>query len=183
MKIIFIFLSFFWCWTVVGFGQETMTPELFQQIVATPGDGLPLPPQITSAMPLWTNATATVVMKYQTGKIYTESGKVSARSVGGKYVVFTVQSKFYKQPVNSILTYDTKASAIKTYGFYGGTVTIATAVIDYDKKIYAENSTYGDGFNEITVGSYSNTESSEHTIVYHNGVLAMTRDVDTHPGH
>jgi hypothetical protein len=181
MKLPFLLLSFFWFWVAVGFGQETMTPELFRQIVATPGDVLPLPSQITSASPIWTNATASVVMKYQTGKVFTETIKVTAKTVGGKYVVFTALSQFYKQPISSILTYDAKAAAVKTYALYGDTLTFSTSVIDYDKKIYAENSTYGDGFNEITVGSYSDTEESERTIVYHNGGFSMTREVKTYP--
>jgi len=176
-----IALLCFWCWAVACFGQETMTPERFKEIVAMPGDALPLPSQITSAGSMWTNAIASVVMKYQTGKVFTETIKVSGKTVGGKYLVFTAQSKFYQQPMNSIVTYDAKASALKTYALFGGVLTFTTSVADYDKKIYAENSSYGDGFDEITVGSYSDTENSERTMVYQNGVLFMTREVKTHP--
>jgi hypothetical protein len=176
-------LVFLWlaCSLVQAFSQELMTPERFREIVATPGDALPLSTNITVGIPVWTNAMASIVMKYQTGKVFTENIKVTAKTIGGKYVVFAAQSEFYKQPMNSIFTYDEKASALKTYGLYGELVTVATTVCNSGKKIYAENSVYGDGFNEITVGSYSDTESFDRTLVYQNGVLFMTREVSTKP--
>ena len=177
-SLVLLWLSFS---IVQAFCQELMTPERFREIVATPGDALPLSTNITVGIPVWTNAMASIVMKYQTGKVFTENIKVTAKTIGGKYVVFIAQSEFYKQPMNSIFTYDEKASALKTYGLYGELVTVATTVGDPRKKICAESSAYGDGFDEITVGSYSDAECSDRTLVYQNDVLFMTREVSTKP--
>jgi len=56
-----------------------------------------------------------------------------------------------------------------------------TIVYDTAKKIFAATSSYGDGFTEIGVGSYSAMESSDRTLVYTNGVLFMTRETKSHP--
>ena len=112
---------------------------------------------------MWTNGTATILMRYQSGRVFTDNVKISAKSVGGTYLVFTAQSQIYKQPVNSIVMYDEKAKALKTLGMPGDTVTMATSVVDYEKKIYAETSSYGDGFTEITAGTYSNNMDSEQS--------------------
>jgi hypothetical protein len=148
--------------------QETMTPARFREIVGTPGDVVPLMPQL-AAVPFWTNAVVSNVMTYASGK-----------------VVFTVQSKFYNQPMNSILAYDEKASALKVYGLYGDghagdIVTEGTAIYDYARKTYSIISSYGDGFKETTTGSYTDTEDSAKTVGYKEGVLFMTREVKTRP--
>lgn len=166
-------------------GQEVMTAARFREIAATPGDKVPLLPKL-AAIPLWTNAEATVVMNYATGKVVQEELSPQARTVGGKYVVYSFESKFYHKPVNCILTYDETASALKNFGLYADgqaddVVVEGTWVYDYDRKVYAGTSTYGNGFQEITVGSYSATESSDKVMVYRNGVLFMTRYVKTHP--
>lgn len=164
-------------------GQEIMTPARFREIVAMPGDSVPLGPKL-AAIPLWTNAEATVVMKYANGKVVREEMAPTAKMAGGKYVVFSVESPSYHQTMNSILTYDEKASALKIYGLFGdghggGIVTEGTIVYDYDRKIYAVSSEYGDGFKEITIGSYSDRESADKTEIFKNGVLVMTREVKT----
>jgi hypothetical protein len=165
--------------------QETMTPARFREIVGTPGDAVSLAPQL-AAVPFWTNATISNVMTYASGTVFQEEMTQTARTVGGKYVVFTVQSKFYNQPMNAILTYDKKSSALKVYGLYddghgGDIVTEGTAVYNYAKKTYIVTSSYGDGFKETTTGSYSDTEDSAKTVVYKDGVLFMTREVKTRP--
>ena len=170
----------------VGLSQEQLTPDKFREIVATPGDKVPLQPKLAAGSPLWTNATVDVVLKYQTGKVFKEDITQTAKTIDGKYIVFTGQSQFYHQPMSSILTYDEKASALKVYGLYGDghgsdVVTEGLIVYDYGKKIYSASSTYGDGFKEITVGSYSDMESSDRTLVYKNGILFMTREVKSHP--
>jgi hypothetical protein len=165
--------------------QEPMTPARFREIVGTPGDAVPLAPQL-AAVPFWTNAVVSNVMSYASGKVFREELTQAARTVGGKYVVFTVQSKFYNQPMNSILAYDEKASALKVYGLYGDghagdIVTEGTAIYDYAKKTYTITSSYGDGFKETTTGSYTDTEDSAKTVVYKDGVLFMTREDKTRP--
>jgi hypothetical protein len=164
---------------------ETMTPARFREIVGTPGDAVPLVPQL-AAVPFWTNAVVSNVMTYASGKVFREEMTQTARTVGGKYVVFTVQSKFYNQPMNSILAYDAKASTLKVYGLYGNgpggdIVTEGTAVYEFAKKTYTIISSYGDGFKETTTGSYTDTEDSAKTVVYKEGVLFMTREVKTRP--
>jgi len=72
------------------------------------------------------------------------------------------------------------------YGLYGNgrggdILTEGTAVYDYAKKTYTITSSYGDGFKEITTGSYTDTEDSAKTVVHKDGVLFMTREVKTHP--
>jgi hypothetical protein len=165
--------------------QEAMTPELFRKIVATPGDSVPLAPQLAAA-PFWTNAVVSNEMTYASGKIFTEEMTQTARTVRSKYVVFTVQSKYYNQPMSAILAYDEKASTLKVYGLYGNShggdiVTEGAIVYDYAKKTYTSTSSYGDGFKEITTGSYTDTEDVAKTVVYKDGVSSMTREVVTRP--
>ena len=165
--------------------RETMTPARFREIVGTPGDAVTLMPQL-AAVPFWTNAVASNVITYASGKVFREELTQTARAVRGEYVVFTVQSKFYNQPMNSILAYDEKASALKVYGLYGNgpggdIVTEGMAVYDYARKTYTITSSYGDGFKETTTGSYTDTEDSAKTVVYKDGALLMTREVKTRP--
>ena len=166
---------------VVGFGQETMTIERFRDLVATPAANVRLVPKLADAGPVGTNATVNISLKYETGKVFTEEIAGTSKIISSNCVVFTVQSKYYKQPMSSLVMYDEKAQAIKNYGLYGETVTEATAMYDYTKKIYATTSTYGDGFMEIGAGSYSDKESSDKTLVYQHGILVMTRETKSKP--
>jgi len=65
----------------VGFSQEQLTPERFREIVATPGDNVPLQPKLAAGSPLWTNATVNVVLKYQTGKVFKEEVTQTAKTI------------------------------------------------------------------------------------------------------
>lgn len=155
------------------------------EIVGKPGDAVPLVPQL-AAIPFWTNAAISNVMTYASGKVFQETLTQTARTVGGKYEVFTVQSKFYNQPMNAILTYDETSSALKVFGLFGDdrggdVLTCGTAVYDYAKKTYTITSSYGDGFKETTTGSYTDKEDFAKTVVYKNGVLFMTREARTSP--
>jgi hypothetical protein len=160
--------------------QNNMTPVRFKEIVALPGDAKPLLPKL-AAVPVWTNAVVSVVLKYESGETFTEDVPQTAKTVGGKYIVFTAESKFYHQTMYSILTYDEKSSALKVYGLYGDMVTEGTVVYDYDKKTYTESSSYGDGFKEVTTGIILPAEHSDRTLVYRNGILFMTRETKCHP--
>jgi hypothetical protein len=91
------------------------------------------------------------------------------------------QSELYHQTITSISTFDDHALARKIYGLSGETVIEATLVCDSDRKIFAETSAYGDGLQEITAGSYSDTQTTEKTMVYRNGLLYLTREVKTRP--
>ena len=165
--------------------QAGMTPRQFREIISLPGDAVPLVSQL-AAVPFWTNAVISNVMTYASGRVFHEEMTLTARTVGGKYVVFTVFSKYYKQFVSSILTYDETAAALKEYGLFGDghggdILTEGMPVYDYAKKTYTITSSYGDGFNEITTGSYTEREDSARTEVYKDGVLSMRRDVMTRP--
>lgn len=120
-------------------------------------------------------------MTYASGKIFSEEMSQTAKTVGGKYIVFAADSKYYQQTMNCILTYDERAAAIKIYGLYGEHVTEGIVIYDALKNIYAITSSYGDGFLEVTVGSYSDTESSDRTLIYKDGVLFVTRNAKGWP--
>jgi hypothetical protein len=164
--------------------QEPMTPARFLEIASTPGDAVPLIAPL-AAVPFWTNGVVTNVMTYASGKVFEEVMNGTAHTIGGKYVVFTAFSQFYKQPMQAILGYDAKASVLKTYGLYGNghgsnIVTEATVVYDFGKKTYTITSSYGD-FKETTTGSYTDTEDVAKTVVFKNGTRFMTREVVTRP--
>jgi len=164
---------------------ETMPPKLFREIISMAGDNAPLLPQLAS-VPLWTNSVASNVMTYTSGKVFREEITVNARTVRGKYVVFTAQSKLYGQPMESILAYDQKVAALKIYGLYGDgrggdIVTEGTTTYNYTKKTYTITSSYGDNFKETTNGSYTDTEDLAKSEVYKDGVLVMKREVITRP--
>jgi hypothetical protein len=162
-------------------GQETMTVERFRAIASTPGDNTPLNPKLLAAGPVWTNATISIVLKYATGKTATEEISGTAKTIKGNYVVATVKSELYKQPMDSIVTYDDRAGCYKFWGLYGESVTEGLMVYDYEKKIYTTYSAFGEGFLELGVSSYSNTNNFSHTLVLKNGVLFCTRDVNVMP--
>jgi hypothetical protein len=162
---------------------ETMTPDRFREIVATPGDNVPLEPKL-AAVPLWTNSVVSNDMKYENGKMFKEEMPQTAKTIGGKYVVFSTKSTYYHQVMNGILAYDKGTETLKVYGLFGDgrggdVVTEGTVVYDFDHKTFSINSTYGN-FKEITTGSYSEIESSEKTLVYKDEVLFMTREAKTH---
>ena|ERR1700733_12547318 len=162
------------------FSNELMTPELFRQIVAKPGDHIPLMPEL-SDVPIWTNADVHIMMKYVSGKTFTEKITQTTRTADGKYIIYTINSEFYHQTMSSIMTFDEKASTLKVYGLYSGghggdVITESAVVYDYAKKTYTGTSSYGDGFKEITTGSYTSTNDFSNTLVYKNGALFMTRE-------
>ncbi len=168
----------------IQLSRETMTPEQFREIVATPGDATPLAPRL-AAVPLWPNTTVSNVMTYASGKVFQEVMVVSARTVQGKYVVFKAQSRYYGQTINAILAVDPKTSTLKNFGLYGdgqGGDTVTEGAVNYDfkHKTYAITSSYGD-FKETTTGSYTDTEDVAKTVVYKDGALFMTRVVVTRP--
>lgn len=165
--------------------QEPMTPERFREIAARPGDLVPLVPQL-SQVPIWTNAAVTIVMKYASGRTATEQVTQTAHTISGKYIVYTINSELYHRTMNSIMAFDQKASALKVYGLYddghGGEV-LTEAVVNYDFEIkaYSATSTYGDGFKEVTTGSYTSLSDFSRTTVLKNGALFMIREVTVRP--
>ncbi len=157
-----------------------MTPERFREIVATPGDAVALRPELTS-LPLWKEAKGSVNMQYTDGRVFSEECTHTAKAIDGNYIVFTIDSKFYGRPVHAIRGYDEKASAIHTWSLFGDALVESTVNVDPVKKVFAETATYEGGFLEIVVGTYSDEEISERSLVYKNGVLFMTREAKTTP--
>ncbi len=166
---------------IAGWGQEQMTPARFREIVVLPGDNLPLNPKLATTGPLWTNTTVSISLKYRDGKTFAENATETTKTVGGKYVVTTVRSTFSKQPMDSILTYDEKASTYKVWALLGETIVEGRIVYDFQKKVYALNSAYGSGVTELGVGSYSDTENSSRTLIFTNGLLLCERISTTKP--
>lgn len=163
-----------------AWSAEEMTPKRFRELVATPGDTNALRPEL-ALLPFWRNAKCSVTMKYQDGKVFKEECIQTAKTIGGRYIVFSMDSQYYKQTMYGIAGYDEKASAVRQWGLFGDTLTQATMIFDPVKKLSASTSRYGGGFEEISVGSSSDTEMSDHTLVYKDGVLFMTRDATTRP--
>ena len=144
------------------------------------GDTNALRPELAS-LPFWKNATVSITMKYQDGKVFKEDCIQTAKTVAGKYIVFSTKSQYYKQTMHAIAEYDEKALAIRHWGLFGETLTKATMIFDPEKKLSASTARYGEGFEEISVGSCSEAEMSDHTLVYKDGILFMTRDAKTRP--
>ncbi len=159
---------------------EEMTPKRFKELVATVGDTNALRPELAS-LPFWRKAKCSITMKYQDGKVFKEECLQTAKTIGGRYIVFSMESDYYKETMHAIAGYDEKASAIRQWGLFGDVLTEATVIFDPEKKLSASTSRYGDGFEEISVGSSSDAEMSDHTLVYKRGVLFMTRDAKTQP--
>jgi hypothetical protein len=159
---------------------EEMTPGLFQKIVAAPGDTNALRKELAS-LPLWRAATATLTMKYEDGKIFKETVPQTAKTVDGKYIVFSGESQYYHQTTYAIVGYDDTASAIHEWGLFDGLLTESTVIFDYTNRVSASFALYGDGFKEVSVGTFSDTVMTDHTVVYKKDMLFMTRDSRTVP--
>jgi len=161
-------------------GQEEMTVARFKQIEAKQGDDKPLIQQLVR-VPVWKKAVIIISVKYQDGKSFKEECSVATKTVEGRYIVYTVESQYYGQPVSSILEFDEKAQAYKQWGLFGDTLTHSTIVYDFEKGVLASTSSYQPGFVEISIQTFSNEEESAHTLVYRDGVLFLTRDSKTRP--
>ncbi len=164
----------------VALCQEPMTPELFRKLVSTPGDTNALRSELAS-LPFWREAKCSNIMKYQDGTVFKEEGVQTAKTIDGTYIVFSFDSKYYKQTIYGVAGYDEKASAIKEWGLFGDTLTEETMNFDLRRKISSATSTYGDGFLEISVGSSSDKEMTDRALVFKKGVLFMTRETTTWP--
>ena len=157
-----------------------MTPKRFKELVATAGDTDALRPELAT-LPFWRSAKCSITMRYQDGKVSKEDCTQTAKTIAGKYIVFSMDSQYYKQTMHAIAGFDEKASAVRQWGLFGDTLTEATMIFDPETKVSASTSRYGDGFMEISAGSCSDREMTDHSVVYKDGVLFMTRDAKTRP--
>lgn len=160
--------------------SQEMTPTRFRELVATAGDTNALRPELAQ-LPFWRDAKCSITMKYQNGKVFKEDCTQTAKTITGKYIVVSMDSKYYKQTMHAITGYDEKAPAIRQWTLFGDTLTEATMIFEPKTKVSASTSRYGDGFMEISAGSCSDKEMTDHTVVYKDGVLFMTRDEKTRP--
>ena len=160
--------------------SQEMTPERFRELVATAADTNALRPEL-AALPFWRSAKCSITMRYEDGKVFKEDCTQTAKTIAGKYIVFSMDSQYYKRTMHAIAGFDEKASAVRQWGLFGDTLTEATLIFDPETKVSASTSRYGDGFMEISAGSCSDTEMTDHTVVYKDGVLFMTRDAKTRP--
>ena len=158
----------------VAWGQDSMTLEQFNTLVATPGDTNALRAEL-APLPVWKVAKSSSVFKLPDGRVFKEESVATTKSIGGKYVVCSMDSQYIKEPMRAVIVYDEKASAIKSWGIAGGSLVVSTVVLDAEKRITASSGTHGE-FMEISVGTYSQTESFSRLSVYKNGVLSLTRD-------
>jgi len=169
--LVFLIAGNFW-----SHGQ--MTPKRFRELVATAGDTNALRPELAS-LPFWRDAKCSITMKYQDGRVFREDCTLTAKTIAGNYIVFSMDSLYYKQTMHGIAGYDVKASAVRQWGLFGDTLTEATMIFDPERKVSASTSRYGDGFMEISAGCYAGTEMTDHTVVDKDEILFMTRDVKT----
>ena len=165
---------------MAGYGQ-TMTGEQFDKLVSTPGDNVPLSPILANCFPHWSNSVSSTVLKYASGKVVNDDMQVTSKTIGGKYIVYSMWSKFYNQEMQSILAYDEKSGALKSYMRYGDELVESHFVCDIKTRTYAEKSAYGDGFTITTTGCCSDTGDGAHSVVYQHGALFVTRDATNHP--
>ena len=160
--------------------QQTMTAEKFREIASSPGDDVTLNTNLLAAGPLWTNATVTVDLMYADGKKFHEAIPASIKTVKGNYLVATINSSLYKQPVNTIGAYEEATGCYKVWALYGEMLTESTMVCDTNKRIYSFYSAYG-GTLEYGVGSWNATNKWSHTLIMKEGVLFCTRDISSIP--
>ena len=161
--------------------QATMTPERFQKLVDTPGDNVPLVPQLTNGSPVWPYAEITLVLNYTTGRVLTQRLEGASKTIGGQYVVHTMQADFLKEPLYSIFTYEEKSGQFKEYGCYSNTVTEAIISFDAKNRTFASTASFATSFTETATGSWTETNETAHIVINKNGALFMTRDETTHP--
>jgi hypothetical protein len=158
----------------VAWGQDSMTLEQFNSLVVATGDTNALRAELAS-LPFWKVAKCSTSFKLPDGRVFTEESVATTKTIGGKYIVCSMDSQFLKEPQRAVIAYDEKASAIKSWGIAGGSLAVSTVVLDPEKKLTASSGTHGE-FMEISVGTYSQTESFSRVLVYKNGVLSLTRD-------
>ena len=163
----------------VAWGQDSMTLEQFNTLVATPGDTNALRAELAS-LPFWKVAKCSTAFKLPDGQVFKEESVATTKTIGGKYVVCSMDSQYIKEPMRAVIAYDEKASAIKSLGITGGSLAVSTVVLDPEQRITASSGTHGE-FMQISVGTYSDTEAFSRVSVYKNGVLSLTREVWSWP--
>jgi len=88
--------------------------------------------------------------------------------------------------MNTILTFDEKASALKAYVLHknrqgSDIITEGSVAYNFATKTYAITVSSQGNITETTKGSYTDTEENAKTVIYKDGVLFLTREVTTWP--
>jgi hypothetical protein len=161
--------------------RQKMSQKQFDELFATSGDNVPLSPILANCFPHWSNSVSSTVLIYASGKVVNDDMQVTSKTIGGKYIVYSMWSRFYNQEMHSILAYDEKSGVLKAYMPYGDELVESHFVCDVKTRTYSEKSAYGDGFTISTTGFCSDTGDSAHSVVYQHGALFMTRDATNHP--
>jgi hypothetical protein len=161
--------------------EEKMTVERFKTLIAAPGDTNALRPELAS-LPFWTNATCGITLTYAAdGRTIKEECTQTAKTVEGRYIVFSTYSKDDKRTVYAVVEYDEAASAYRQWGVNGETLIGATMIFDHERRISASTASYSGGFMELSVGSRTPKQMFDRTSVYKDGALYMKREVRTLP--
>ena len=166
--------------SIPAWAQEAMTVERFKSIVATPGDAEPLRAEL-AILPLWPHSKTSMSLTYADGRRFDEECVVAAKTVQGKYIVISLDSKLYKQTMHSITGYVEKGKTVKDWGLFGETLTEAAVIVDPEKKVRASTASLGNGLTELPLSCFSDQEASSRGAVYKDGVLFMTRLGKTQP--
>jgi deoxyribodipyrimidine photolyase len=123
-------------------------------------------------------------MSFADGRTVKEKLPMTAKTIAGRYIVSSIPSEIYGRQMDIIVSYNEKEKTIKVWTFYGDVVVEGTNIYDVAKRIYSGYSQFSseDGqFTEITVGSHTDSEVSDHTVVLKDGKLFMTRDTKATP--
>jgi hypothetical protein len=92
----------------LAWGQDSMTLEKFNTLVTTPGDTNAMRPEL-AGFPLWKATRCHTVIKLPDGRVFTEESVGTAKTIGGKYVVCSMDSQFSKEPLRAVIGYDKRA--------------------------------------------------------------------------
>jgi hypothetical protein len=161
--------------------SQKMSQKQFDDLFATPGDNVPLSPVLANGFPHWSSSVSSTVLKYASGQVVTDDLQVTSKTIRGKYIVYSMWSKFYNQEMHSILAYDEKSGGVKAYVPYGDGLVETHFVYDAKTRTNTEKYSYGDGFTVTTTGFCSDTGDSSHSLIYQHGALFVTRDATNRP--
>lgn len=98
-----------------AWGQDSMTLEQFNTLVAAPGDTNALRAELAS-LPFWKVAKCSSAFKLSDGRVFTEESVATTKTIGGKYIVCSMDSQYLRESLRAVIVYDEKASALKSWG-------------------------------------------------------------------
>jgi hypothetical protein len=159
---------------------EPMTAPQFRKIVAAPGDDVPLSEPLR-LIPFWRDSVVENVLTYSDGRTIRETCPTTAKTVGGKFIVFSIQSELYKRVMYGIVGYDEIKQSYRSWGLFGDVVTEAVVHVDAGRKTMHSEARYGDGFYEVSETTFGPELQVERAVVQQNGKQVMMRESRTRP--